>query len=132
MLVIVIIGILAAIAIPNFKAMQDRAKEATVKANMHTMQLAAEDYQVINGRYPTNVGELLTVMPQGRLRNPFSKDHTEPSGGTSAGDILPDLRAEGYAFRGRGADGDTLDLVLTSFPSPEEQNYRPTGMTSAQ
>src|SRR5690348_17275014 len=48
MIVVVIIGILAAIAIPNFIAMQDRAKEGSTKANMHTTQLAAEDYGVKN------------------------------------------------------------------------------------
>ena len=41
MIVVVIIGILAAIAIPNFIAMQNRAKEGSVKSNMHTVQLAA-------------------------------------------------------------------------------------------
>ena len=46
MIVVVIIGILAAIAIPNFIAMQNRAKEGSTKANMHTFQLAAEDYGV--------------------------------------------------------------------------------------
>ncbi|MBI5170233.1 MAG: prepilin-type N-terminal cleavage/methylation domain-containing protein, partial [Candidatus Eisenbacteria bacterium] len=34
MIVVVIIGILAAIAIPNFIAMQNRAKEGSTKANM--------------------------------------------------------------------------------------------------
>src|SRR2546430_8393389 len=37
MIVVVIIGILAAIAIPNFIAMQNRAKEGGTKANMHTL-----------------------------------------------------------------------------------------------
>ena len=46
MIVVVIIGILAAIAIPNFIAMQGRAKEGSTKANMHTFQLASEDYGV--------------------------------------------------------------------------------------
>src|SRR5258705_11775097 len=54
MIVVVIIGILAAIAIPNFIAMQNRAKEGSTKANMHTLQLAAEDYAVTyDGEYAT-------------------------------------------------------------------------------
>jgi prepilin-type N-terminal cleavage/methylation domain-containing protein len=53
MIVVVIIGILAAIAIPNFMSMQDRAKEGSVKANMHTAQLAAEDFSTQSeGIYP--------------------------------------------------------------------------------
>ncbi len=53
MIVVVIIGILAAIAIPNFMSMQDRAKEGSVKANMHTIQLAVEDFSTqTEGLYP--------------------------------------------------------------------------------
>lgn len=44
MIVVVVIGILAALAIPNYLAMQDRAKEADVKSLAHTVQLVAESY----------------------------------------------------------------------------------------
>lgn len=46
MVVIVIIGILVAIALPNFISAQDRAKVSSVKANMHTVQTAVETYGV--------------------------------------------------------------------------------------
>jgi len=75
MIVVVVIGILAAVAIPNFVAMQSRAREAGTKANMHTFQLAAEDYAVMNdGRYSTDASAVITLVPggEGNFRNSFS------------------------------------------------------------
>jgi type IV pilus assembly protein PilA len=75
MIVVVIIGILAAIAIPNFIAMQNRAKEGSTKANMHTFQLAAEDYGVQNdGAYAIAALSLEPLLPnQGaNFKNPFT------------------------------------------------------------
>jgi prepilin-type N-terminal cleavage/methylation domain-containing protein len=46
LVVIVIIGILVAIALPNFIKIKDKAKEAEVKNNCHAIQLAAERYCV--------------------------------------------------------------------------------------
>ena len=73
MIVVVIIGILAAIAIPNFIAMQQRAKEGATKSNMHTFQLAAEDYGVQHdGVYASIAGDVAALLP-GDFRNPFSR-----------------------------------------------------------
>src|ERR1043166_6736480 len=75
MIVVVIIGILAAIAIPNFIAMQARAKEGSTKANMHTFQLASEDYGVRNdGVYPSTADLVEPLLPgQGsNFKNPFT------------------------------------------------------------
>ena len=75
MIVVVIIGILAAIAIPNFIAMQSRAKEGSTKANMHTFQLAAEDYGVQHdGAYAGNALLLEPLLPQAgaNFKNPFT------------------------------------------------------------
>jgi len=53
LVVVIIIGILAAIALPNFIGAQDKAREASVKANMRTAQIAAESYATDNGgQYP--------------------------------------------------------------------------------
>jgi type IV pilus assembly protein PilA len=76
MIVVVIIGILAAIAIPNFIQMQNRAKEGSTKANMHTLQLAAEDYAVQNdGTYAADAeasgaAGLMPLLPA-NYKNPF-------------------------------------------------------------
>jgi type IV pilus assembly protein PilA len=75
MIVVVIIGILAAIAIPNFIAMQNRAKEGSTKANMHTFQLSSEDYGVQNdGAYAATAAEVAALLPQAgaNFKNPFT------------------------------------------------------------
>jgi type IV pilus assembly protein PilA len=94
MIVVVIIGILAAIAVPNFMAMTRRSKEAVVKSNCHTVQLAVEDWAVqSDGLYPvtvdgdaTPVGEtVIDILPQSALlENPFTKNATEPVNGAAA------------------------------------------------
>lgn len=85
MVVVVIIGILAAIAIPNFLRMQQRSKEASVKNNMHTLQMIVEDFAVLtDGIYPTDntavtlfTGETLEDMkPGGAAANWFDNPFT--------------------------------------------------------
>jgi prepilin-type N-terminal cleavage/methylation domain-containing protein len=74
MIVVVIIGILAAIAIPNSIEMVGRAREGATKANMHTVQVAAEDYAVTaDGVYASvmDATHIANELPQS-FRNPFS------------------------------------------------------------
>ncbi len=75
MIVVVIIGILAAVAIPNFISMQSRAREGGVKANMHSFQLSAEDYGVQNdGTYAATGGPVVSLIPggDGGFKNTFT------------------------------------------------------------
>lgn len=53
LVVIVFIAILAGLAMPNFIGVQDKAKAASVRANMRTTQIAAESFGADNrGTYP--------------------------------------------------------------------------------
>ena len=69
MIVVVVISILAAMGITNFIRLQDRAREAAVKSNAHTCQLAIEDYGVISsGSYPpaaTAMADISALLPGG-------------------------------------------------------------------
>jgi len=63
MVVVVIIGILAAIAIPNFLAMQQRAKEGSTKNNMHTLQVTVEDFNTRGAdAYPANLATTVSEV----------------------------------------------------------------------
>jgi type II secretion system protein G len=52
LIVVAIIAILAAIAVPNFLEAQVRAKVSRVKSDMRSISVAMEAYQVDNNRYP--------------------------------------------------------------------------------
>ena len=88
LVVIAIISIIAAFMMPNFLGVQDRAKEAGVKAVMHSIQLAVEAYNMENEAYPmgSNISlrELIdNYLTQGGYvtsvpKNPFTgKEYTE-------------------------------------------------------
>lgn len=83
MVVVVIIGILAAIAIPNFIAMQDRAREGSVKNNMHVLQTAVEDFNVRGAyKYPENFSQEIIGANPGYVG-------AEPNVSISMGNYLP-------------------------------------------
>lgn len=86
MVTVVILGLLAAISIPNYIAMQDRAKEASVKSLAHTVQLAAEEYCTRHdGAYSDAAGDLTPSLPDGVLQvNAFTRNRTEPQFGAAA------------------------------------------------
>jgi prepilin-type N-terminal cleavage/methylation domain-containing protein len=55
LVVITIIGILAAIAIPNIVKARNKAKEAEVRANLHTIQATLDNYYTDAGQYPAYI-----------------------------------------------------------------------------
>ena len=56
LIVIIIIGILAAIAIPMFLGQRDKAKESAVKEGVHSIQIGVQSYAVdASDQYPTSV-----------------------------------------------------------------------------
>lgn len=52
LIVVAIIAILAAIAVPNFLEAQIRAKISRAKSDMRTLALACESYRIDDGKYP--------------------------------------------------------------------------------
>jgi len=90
-IVLVVIGVLASIAIPNYMLMTTRAKESKVKENCHCLQLAVELYATgNNGLYSADDAgsinaNIVPLLPtQQLLRNPFTAARTEPVSGAAA------------------------------------------------
>ncbi|MHA1154400.1 MAG: type IV pilin protein [Alphaproteobacteria bacterium] len=122
MIVVVIIGILAAIAIPNFLNLRERAQEANTKRGCHVVQLTAEDYAVRNnGQYSAAAADLTPLLPGGNLlENAFTKLRSEPQFGV-AGALVGEIGVTvvvqgganvGYVINGIGRPGQIL-LVLS-------------------
>ena len=131
MVVVVIIGILAAIAIPNFVKVIDRAKQASVKSNMHTVQVTAEALSIDHmGRYPSSGIDDAAVLGEipANFKNPYdgtgaggagtallfaNPAGTEGATGYHAIDAGLTFAEKGYTILGAGKNGVLIDLTLT-------------------
>jgi prepilin-type N-terminal cleavage/methylation domain-containing protein len=154
MVVVVIIGILAAIAIPNFMALKNRANEASVKENIHTVQIIVEDFHIrsdnmypgdltttiiqanpaYTGPEPNMAVAMLTKPPFGinsmigdNVRNPFNP------GNDALMDGLPVLIANptgiiGYEASNTIGDDPLSGVPWTEAPSGPAMMYRISGL----
>jgi type II secretion system protein G len=76
LIVIMIMGILAAIAIPLFLAQRDKSKDAAVKGGIHNIQLGLTIYGVDNGDfYPVALADSTVLVDAGG--NPYVDDWPE-------------------------------------------------------
>ncbi len=126
MVVVVIIGILAAIAIPNFVRIIDKARESSVQANMHSTQVTIETMAVdLGGSYPNVENDIEAQLPQ-NMKNPWNSSETytdvfeidaDANGPTSNGDaghVLYGVTGtqDFYWINGFNKSGAALPLTL--------------------
>ena len=84
LIVIIIIGILAAIAIPMFLNQRDKAKDAAVKEGVHSIQIGVQTFATDSGtdQYPAKL-EVAQDMKVGALIDNWPKNpwgNTDPDG----------------------------------------------------
>ena len=58
-LVVVIIGILAGIAIPRMGGKTEKAKISQAKSNIVALSMAIQEFEMMNGNYPSSLDQLL-------------------------------------------------------------------------
>jgi general secretion pathway protein G len=90
MVVMLIIGILAAVAIPSFVAAIKSAKEASLKEDLHVMRDAIDSYTMDKNKAPQSLDDLvqngyLKEIPQ----DPFT--HSRETWVTASDDTYADL-----------------------------------------
>lgn len=107
-LVVVIIGILAGIAIPRMGGKTEKAKISQAKSNIAALGMAIQEYEIMNGDYPPSLEALLDESKGG----PFLEKKVVPK----------DPWGASYVYSAPGAhNSHTFDLSCTS-PKGESVN----------
>ena len=73
MLVVVIIGILAAVAIPNLAGKVGKAQSNAAKSSISAIEGAIDMYEVDNGRLPDSLNNLMTKGSEPNWSGPYLK-----------------------------------------------------------
>lgn len=110
--VVLILGILAAIAVPNYVAAKKNAQNSEVRGNMRTTQIAAEGYSTDTAARYGNATDLIPYYPGGgmqpngtagtRPKNPCTGVFDEPvmSGGPTSSTAIMTMRTTNPASFG--------------------------------
>lgn len=99
MVVVVIVGVLAALIVPNLMDRPDQARAVAARQDIGTLMQALKLYRLDNGRYPANDQGLQAL----RGTNPPG----QPSGGRTYLDHLPsDPWGTPYQYLNPGVHGE--------------------------
>jgi type II secretion system protein G len=110
MIVVAIIGILAAIAIPLFANVQARARLAKAQADARALASAVSIYSAHMGTLPTALTDLTSVVTnaQGQAGGPFMA--SVPTGPSGWGAYTYTSTASGVFTVSNSGDGTTVSL----------------------
>lgn len=113
LLVVVIIGILAAVVLPRMTGRGKDAKIAATKASIENMSLALDMYEVDNGTYPSSFQSLITKGSERNWKGPYLKKGEIPIDPWGK-EFIYRLKGNGYEIKSlgpNGADGGGDDII---------------------
>ena len=107
MIVVVILGLLAALVVPNLIGQGEQAKEKLVCVQMKSLKNALDNFKVQEGKYPSTVEGLKAL-----IKNPNPKKYKNyPNGGFLGSDKLPkDPWGNDYIYLNQNNNIDIVSL----------------------
>jgi len=113
LLVVVIIGILAAVVLPRMTGRGKEAQIAAAKASIENISLALDVYEVDNGAYPSSLQSLLTKGSELNWKGPYLKKGEIPVDPWGK-EFVYGVKDNGYEIKSygpNGADGGGDDIT---------------------
>ena len=107
MIVVVILGLLAALVVPNLIGQGEQAKQKLVCVQMKSLKNVLDSFKVSEGRYPTTEEGLKAL-----IKNPNPEKYKNyPNGGFLGSDRLPkDPWGDNYIYVNQGGKIDIISL----------------------
>ena len=105
MIVVVIIGMIASLAVPRLMGNLEKAKVETTKSNLSTLKTAVRSFKMDIGEYPTRLEELLTTNGSEKWDGPYLEMKSLPKDGWDM-DFVYTLTDDNFGFdiQSYGAD----------------------------
>ncbi|NCC52836.1 MAG: type II secretion system protein GspG [Spartobacteria bacterium] len=102
LLVVVIIGILAAVAVPRFAGRTGQAKEGAAQASIKAIGIALDMYELDIGNYPPNLNALVSKSgSDDSWRGPYLKDGAVPKD-PWGNEYVYSVTSDGYELKSTG------------------------------
>ena len=110
LITLVVIGVIAAISIPNLLAAIDKGKQKRTMADLRTVGTAAEAYAVDNGRYPVASDAAALALALSSGASSFVKVMPQLDGWNHP--WVVDSGATAYTLSSSGKDGTPSGCVV--------------------
>ena len=104
LLVVVIIGILAAVVLPRMTGRGKEAQIAAAKASIENLSLALDMYEVDNGAYPPSLQSLITKGSELNWKGPYLKKGEIPLDPWGK-EFIYTVKDNGYEIKSYGPNG---------------------------
>ena len=119
MIVVVILGLLASLVVPNIIGQGERAKQKLVCVQMKSLKNALDSFKIEEGRYPTTQEGLNTLI----TNLDTSKYKNYPKGGFLGSDKLPkDPWGNNYIYVNNNGIIDIISLGADSKEGGKGEN----------